>query len=304
MDIPIPSQELPPLKALRAFEAAGRHRSITRAAEELNVTPGAVSRQVKLLEEWLGVALLIRSHRQINLTDTGRHYIAEISKALSLITHATRPLIKAARSRPLRICSYPTFTQRWLIARWKEFSRQHPHIDFEFSTSLSPMDEPVDSFDALVCLGHHAEPWEGWVALHLYRIEMVPVCSPDLLAAHGGTISLKDLSKFSLIRGAPRPDDWARWLNDNHITGVASDNGPIFENFNLATQAAIESAGILLADRVLASDELATGRLVQPFGPVRRTQNSFYLIFPHHNATDGRLMIFSNWLKDQVSDGK
>lgn len=298
------ARELPPLKALRAFEAVGRHRSISRAAQELNVTPGAVSRQIQSLEAWLDTPLLVRRHRQVDLTDTGRRYMGQVGKALSLIADATRPLLNAAAKRPLRICSYPTFTQRWLIARWKEFSRQHPDISFEFSTSLTPMQETADDFDARICLGHRSARWDGWQALHLYRVEMVPVCSPGLLAASGGAIDPADLAQFSLIRGAPRPDDWARWLDENAISGIDANAGPMFENFNLAIQAANEGAGILLADRVLAGDELAAGRLVQPFGPSRQSQHSFFLVFAREKATDGRLIRFADWLRDFVTEAE
>jgi len=295
------ARELPPLKALRAFEAVGRHRSISRAAAELNVTPGAVSRQIQSLESWLDTPLLVRGHRSIDLTDAGRRYMGQVGKALAMTADATRPLLKAAQKRPLRICSYPTFTQRWLIARWKEFSREHPDIAFEFATSLSPLQEPAGDFDVRICLGHETERWDGWEALHLYRVEMVPVCSPGLVAAAGGSIAPADLGKFSLIRGAPRPDDWARWLDENGVGGVDPESGPMFENFNLAIQAANEGAGILLADRVLAGDELAAGRLVQPFGPSRQSRHSFFLMFAREKAADGRLMRFADWLRQFVA---
>jgi len=295
------ARDLPPLKALRAFEAVGRHRSITRAADELNVTPGAVSRQVQSLEGWLGTALLVRGHRSIDLTDAGRRYLDEIGAALAQIANATRPFLKAAQKRPLRICSYPTFTQRWLIQRWKEFNRAHPEIGFEFSTSLMPLDDPADEFDARICLGHESERWDGWEALHLYRVEMIPVCAPSLAQGNGGTIGTGDLGNFSLIRGAPRPDDWARWLKENGVTGVDPASGPMFENFNLAMQAAIEGAGILLADKVLAADDLAAGRLVQPFGPGRRSRHAFYFVMSRQKASDQRLKLFADWLKETVA---
>ena len=296
------ARELPPLRALRAFEAVGRHRSISRAAAELNVTPGAVSRQIQSLEAWLDTPLLVRGHRSVDLTDTGRRYMRDVGKAWAMIADATRPLLKAAQKRPLRICSYPTFTQRWLIARWKEFSREHPDIAFEFSTSLTPFDEPAGDYDARICLGHQSARWDGWEALHLYRVEIVPVCSPGLLAQYGDRIDpATDLAGLSLIRGAPRPDDWARWLDENGVTGVDSDSGPMFENFNLAIQAANEGAGILLADQVLAADELAAGRLVQPFGPSRRSRHSFFLVFARDKAADGRLMRFAEWLRNYVA---
>ena len=296
----ISARDLPPLKALRAFEAVGRHKSVSRAADELGVTAGAVSRQVKALEEWLDTTLLIRGHRQIDLTPAGRRYMGEIAKALALIVEATRPLVRDRKKVPLRICSFPTFTQRWLIARWKAFNRRHPDIAFEFTTSMTPMEEPPDSYDALICLGHPSQRWDGWVALHLYRIQMVPVCSPGLLESVGGRLGPENLSEVSLIRGKPRPDDWARWLADNGVEGVDPESGPMFENFNFAIQAANEGAGVLLADRVLAADELAAGRLVQPFGPGRETAHSFYLVFPSQSASDRRLTLFAEWLKEQV----
>lgn len=296
------ARDLPPLKALRAFEAAGRHRSISRAAEELSVTPGAVSRQIRLLEDWLGRDLFTRHHRQIELTEAGRRYIADIAKALALIGDATRPLMGGDRQGPLKICSYPTFTQRWLITRWKEFHRQHPGIAIEFATSMHPANEPAGQYDALIVMGHHAERWHGWEAVHLCHVEMVPVCSPGLLAASGGHIGPGDLAGQTLIRGAPRPDDWARWMEENGVTGIASDTGPMFENFNFAIQAAIEGAGLLLADRVLAADELADGRLVRPFGPGRRTSHSFYLLYPAHKGTESRLKTFADWLRDAAGE--
>lgn len=291
------NRTLPPLNALRAFEAAARLESVSKAAEALNVTPGAVSRQIKILEDWLGVPLFIRRHRLIAPTSFGADYLKSVSRAFGIINAATQPVLTRGNAFSFKICSYPSLTQRWLIPRWKAFYERYPRINIQFVTSMDPGNISHADFDAAICVGNKNSVWQDWSNIHLFDIEAIPVCSPSLVQRNGGHIAASDLAAQTLIRNASRPDDWTRWFSAAGLDSIDSHTGPIFENFILAIQAAIEGIGILIADRVLVADDLASGRLVQPFGPSRLTQHSFYFVFPDSRATDWRFRAFVDWIK-------
>lgn len=295
------NRDLPPLNALRAFEATARHQSISKASEELNVTPGAVSRQIQTLENWLGVRLFIRHHRHIELTDFAKSYYSTVKQSFDAIHQATSPLVKKHKNTPLKICSFPTFTQKWLISRWNLFYKQHPQIDIQFVTSLEPSVDHLEECDAIICVGDETSQWSNCQSLKIFDISIMAVCSPDFMKDHAGKLSTLDLPNTNLIRAGTRPNDWKRWLADAEIpTPENCETGPFFENYNLAIQAAIEGVGILVADTVLLEDDLNSGRLVQAFPHIRQTKHAFYLVFPNTNARDLKLKTLINWLKSEL----
>lgn len=299
------SRTMPPLNALRAFEAAGRLLSISKAAEELYVTPGAVSRQIKTLEDWLGHKLFIRSHRRITLTPFAKTYLPTITDALTQIHTATAEALGRQAEAPLRVCSYPTFTQRWLIPKWTEFYQRHPKIAVQFVTSVEPVDPQENDYDAAICVGNAETEWPNCKHILLFDIEAIVVCSPGLVERNGDRLTVKDLGRFPLLRSAPRPDDWKHWLRDVSADPAIDPNaGPIFENANLAIQAALTGIGLLVADRILVSEELESGRLVEPISHRRATRHSFYLVIPHTHTRDVRLKALTEWIKAEAIDAQ
>lgn len=281
----------PPLSSLRVFEAAARRLSFAQAADELSVTPGAISRQIQGLERELGTALFARGNRKVELTPDGRAYAEEVRAALDRIAAATARVRGAKRRGPLAICAYPTFAMRWLMPRWRAFHDRHPEIDVQLTTSLAPVDFTRDGFDAAVRMGEGG--WPGLGAVKLAEVESFPVCSPRLLKGRR-----VDLSRLRLIHSAPRPQDWPRWLGLAKLDGVDGAQGLTFESLNLAFQAAIEGIGVAMGVGCLVAEDLAQRRLVRPFKPVRRSRRAFWLVYPPARAEDPRLAAFLAWLHD------
>jgi len=292
------ARRLPPLNALRTFEAAARHVSFIHAAEELSVTPGAVSRQVKALEQWLGAPLFRRAHKQVALTPLGRSYLEAVSAPLEDIALATDRATRRESSRPLAIYCYPTFALRWLVPRWGRFYDAHPEIDVQLTTSLQPVDFARDDYDAAIHVGDRLDAQPGMTAVKLVDVDLIPVCSPEVARQ---LTSIEDLSGATLLHDAPRPHDWERWLAHAGVEGVDASAGPRFDSLNLSIQAAIGGVGVAIAIRALVEDELTEGRLVQPFGPSRLSSRPFYLNYPAHRARDKRLAAFETWLRGEAA---
>ncbi|TXL82379.1 transcriptional regulator GcvA [Vineibacter terrae] len=282
---------LPPLTALRAFDAAARRLNFARAAEDLAVTPGAVSRQIQALEETLGVPLFVRGNRSVELTARGRAYAREVRDAFDRLVLATEQVRGRDRHGPLSICAYPTFAMRWLMPRWRRFHDMHPGIDLQLTTSLAPVDMARDGFDATVRIGDGS--WPGHGAVWLAPVEVFPVCSP-LLAAR--LRQPADLRRHVLIHNDPRPDDWPRWLKAVGVSGIDAARGPRFETMSLAFQAAIEGVGVAMGVGCLVAEDLASGRLVRPLSFTHRSRREFHLVYPLSRQSDPRLAAFRAFL--------
>lgn len=292
---------LPPLNALKTFESAARNLSFAHAAEELHVTPGAVSRQVKALEDWLGGALFVRRHRQVDLTPLGRSYLDAISGPLERIAEATERALAGRIGRPLAICSYPTFALRWLVPRWGRFYDRHPDIDIQLTTSLAPVDFARDPFDAAVRVGEADQSWPGLDSLQLADIVLSPVCSPALLDGPRPLRTIADLRHHTRLHGAPRPRDWERWFQAVGAAPVSPAAEITFDTLNLVIQAALEGLGVAIGVQALVADDLAAGRLVQPFPEIRVSRRPFQLVWPKSHGRDPRLAAYIDWLRQEVT---
>lgn len=290
---------LPPLNAIRAFEAAARHLSITLAADELHVTPGAVSRQIKSLEEVLGLQLFKRGHREIALTRQGGDYFQAITRALDLLREATRKLTRGRQRKQLRIRAYTTFAMRWLIPRLSGFHAAHPGIEVLLKASLEPVDFRKEDIDAAIRLGDGK--WPGANSHRLGPNILAPVASPALLAAGPKLKKPADLARHTLLHSIARPDDWGHWLQ---AAGVAKQvdarAGMTYESSAMALAAAIEGQGLAIAQLFLVEKDLAEGRLVMPF---RKTVDmgdfTYYLLTPSHRSESATMKTFRLWLLDQ-----
>ncbi len=294
------TDQFPPLNALRTFECAGRYLSFVHASEELHVTPGAVSRQVKALEEWLGAPLFRRRHKQVTLTPLGRSYLQAVGEPLARIAAATTRALRRDGDRPLAICTYPTFALWWLVPRWGNFYDRHPDIDLQLTTSLQPVDFARDDFDAAILVGEGTKTWPGLVSKRLVDVELAPVCSPALLQGPNALAAPADLARVTLLHGSPRPQDWRRWLDFAGVPGIDAQTGLTFDSLNLAIQAAVEGLGVAIAVRTLVRGDLAAGRLVEPFEQVRRSGRPFHLVYPADRARDPRLRHFIDWITEEA----
>ena len=288
---------LPSLNALRAFEVCGRLLSVQLAANELNVTPAAVSRQIKLLEDQLGVLLFERGHRAIALTPMGERYLADVVRGFETLRTATINLTEARRRRTLKIRGYTTFSMNWLLPRLSTFHREHPDIEVSLTTSLQPVDFNTEDVDAAIRLSHAPSSDLGYD--RLVPNELVPVCSPEFLRAHPDLADAtpEALRNVPLLHSLARREDWAKWLDAAGVRGVNPLSGLSYESSILAYFAATQGVGVAMAQRVLVADQLRDGTLVMPFSFVLdQGAYTYYLIYPRVHLSNAEFAAFRNWL--------
>jgi len=288
------SRLLPPLNAVRAFEAAARHESFTRAAQELHVTQGAVSRHVAALERWLGAKLFTRTQRGIALTAKGGAYVRGLTGALDQIDHATRALRQRPEANLLRLKLPPTFAIRWLVPRLARFHALHRGIDVQITTSHDPADFDREDVDA--CIHSDHDPPAGPGFRRLFGEVLIPVCSPGLARRARRLAQPRDLARQVLLCSLHRPHDWPTWLAAAGVPQIDGNSGLKFENAALAYQAAIDELGVMIAQRALVDDDLVAGRLVAPIALPVRAQGAYYLAYHPHRPKPPRLVAFEDWL--------
>jgi LysR family glycine cleavage system transcriptional activator len=290
---------LPPLNAVRAFEAVARHLSMTLAAEELHVTPGAISKQVQLLEEYLGQPLLRRGHRQITLTRQGTDYYRAASQAIDLL-RAASSRVRKARRKSLKIRAYTTFAMRWLIPRLSSFHAAHPDIEVLLTASLDAVDFRRDDLDGAIRLGEGT--WKGAVAHRLVPNVLAPVASPALLRKGPPLRKPADLAHHTLLHSIARPDDWAHWLEDaGVIDRIDAHAGMVYETSALAYAAAAEGHGVAIAQLFLVEDDLASGKLKRPLARALDMGDfTYYLLTPSHRTESREMKLFRQWLVQQL----
>lgn len=287
------TRRLPPLNALRAFEAAARHLSFTRAAEELHVTQGAVSRHIKLLEAHFGVPLFRRLHRGLELTERGRDLLPAISDAFERIARAAARL--AGEDRDLRLNVPPSFAIRWLIPRLPRFRAQQPDIRVRLTTDLAHDEFYRGDFDAGIDC---ADPTR-WPDLHLTLVSderLTPVCAPALIAGDPPLESPGDLAGHTLLHPTPDHRDWRKWLAAAGVGEVDPEQGQTFSTEDMAVRAAAGGHGVAIGDLTLIAEELAAGQLVAPFDLVLSGDSGYYFLCSPARAAEPKIALFRDWL--------
>lgn len=292
------ARRLPPLTALRAFEAAARHHSFTRAAAELHVTQAAISHQVKQLETWLGLKLFERYGHALTLTADGKNYLPPLSKALDALAHATERLTGALVAGPLRLTVLPSFAAKWLTPRLGRFRAAYPDIDLHITSAQALNDLSSGEFDVGIRLG--LGRWPGLAADLIAHEWLSPLCSPQLITHASPLRTVSDLRFHTLLHDQPR-DLWPRWLERAGGGGpVDGMNGPSFSDSGLLLQAAMEGQGVALGRLFLASDAMAARQLVKPFAHNLRNDFSYWLVYPKAAAERPRVNAFRSWLLDEA----
>lgn len=282
------------------FEAAGRLLSISKAAEELFVTPAAVSRQIRVLEEFLSLQLFRREHGGLSLTPVGAKYLSDIIPLFMALRETTNAAMGGAyQRRVLRIRSPATFAVRWLIPRLASFHQMHPGIDVQLTASSAPLDFSKEELDAGIELGDG-----NWPKLKVQRLvpnELVPVMAPrDEMAMPRNP---KQLASETLLHSLARIDDWALWLRAAGAGGVNPYQGMKYETSLLSYQAAVEGHGVALAQKALIEKDLAEGRLVMPFSlALDRGSYSYYFAWPCDREESVELDAFRTWLVGCVAE--
>ncbi len=286
-------RRLPPLKALPAFEEAARHLSFSAAARELNLTHGAISRQMKSLETHLGVRLFRRLNRRVELTEAGAAFLPAARTALDVVEASAARLSTATRQGPLVVSCLPTFMMRWLIPRLYDFSARHPAIDVRLSASSAPVDFAHEGVDVAIRIG--APPWPEGIEAHAFMNEEIgPVCSPAF-AARRRLRRPADLRHHTLLHTETRADAWTDWLARSKTTTVDASKGQRFEHFYFLLEAAVAGLGVAVAPLPLVMDDLKLGRLVAPFGFVRSGRR-YCVLYPAELADLPKVRTFRLWI--------
>ncbi|MEX0730198.1 MAG: LysR substrate-binding domain-containing protein [Aquisalimonadaceae bacterium] len=286
-------RRLPPLYALRAFVAAAHNASFARAADELCVTPAAVSRGIKSLEDYVGVRLFNRMHRKVELTSEGLRYFKEVGDVFDRVALATQNVAARQSHRPLRICAYPSFVINWLIPRWCRY--MDGGFEVQFLTTLShDVDFDHAEIDAAM-LTDRAE-YRNCRCDLLFTAHLVPVCSPALMTGDSRLEQPRDLRRVERLYSETRPDDWQRWLAVNGAEDMATAGGLRFESSNLMYEAAKAGMGVAIAILEVVQRELTSGSLVIPFAEQRPAPCPYYLIYPEDHEAHPSLVQFRNWV--------
>ena len=291
-------RRLPPLNALKVFEAAARSESFTRAAEELNVTQGAVSQQVKVLEATLGVKLFNRQRQRLALTEAGREYLAVVRDALDRIAVGTDRVVQRQRSGVLTISTSPDFAAKWLVYRLGRFAQIHPEIDLRVSATAHHVDFAREDVD--LAIRHGDGKWPGLDAVRLCSEELFPVCSPKLVSKRNRMTAPSDLLKFQLLR----LDDWSTWARWFEAAGVTDPvgHGTVLGSASMLIDAAVDGQGIALARTALAAWDIINGRLVRPIEISLRLSNTYWIVCPKVTSSTPKNSTFRKWLLAEAAD--
>jgi len=292
-------RRLPPLNALRAFEAAGRHLSFTRAADELNVTPAAVSQQVRQLEGLLGQPLFRRLTRALMLTDAGQAALPLLGDGFDALAAASEKMRAHERSGVLTVSSAPSFAAKWLVPRIHRFQEQYPDIQIRIDATLELVDFDRDNVDISIRFGLGNYP-----DLRVDRLmseNISPFCSPGLRDGPNPLRTPDDLRHHTLLhvdwgtQDMAQPD-WAMWLKTAGVEGVDASRGPVLNSEILALGAAIDGHGVALVNQGIVVRDVAAGRLVQPFDITIHTGFGFFVVCPEQTADLPKNEAFRSWL--------
>jgi len=292
-------RRLPSLNALKAFEAAARHESFTKAADELAVTQGAVSHQVKALEAELGLRLFNRERQRLIITDSGRNYLEVVRDAFDRLAVGTHRLLQTQKAGVLTVTASPNFAAKWLVHRLGRFVDAHPDIDLRVSASKEHIDFAREDID--VAVRHGDGHWPGLSVTRLCAEELFPVCSPKLMRGRGALRTPADLARHTLLHVNDRRD-WSKWLEAAEVTGADVDRGPIFNQASIAIDAAVDGQGIALARTALAAWDLGAGRLVRPFPLALKASFAYWIVCPKSTADLPKIMTFREWLLAEAKE--
>ena len=287
---------------MRAFDAAARQGSFKCAAEELNVTRSAVSRQISSLEDYLEVRLFYRRDGALVLTDLGQTYFTELRRAFDILKAASENIIVHDVGGPLTVSTYPTFAMRWLIPRLSSFHTLYPNIETRIKSSPDPVN--FFQYDIDVAIGYAPRAWSGYHCKFLWKDDVFPVCGPTYLRSAPPLRKLADLANHVLIHSTWVPDEWNWWLSAAGVDGVKSELGPKVDTRELAVQAAISGVGVALGHTPIIDEFLAAGRLVAPLGVRLPSWSAYYLVTPETREKSANIAAFCDWIFSECAKDK
>jgi LysR family glycine cleavage system transcriptional activator len=292
------ARKLPPLNSLPCFEAAARLLNFSKAAEELSVTPGAISRAIKNLEDQLNIQLFERETRSVRLTAVGEPYARAVREALDQLAAATALATTRRSNSMLNVSTSDGFAGRWLVPRLYRFHRDHGDIDVRVATTGKLTNFFGDGIDIAIRYGSGNYP--GLTSELLMHEEVFPVCSPKLLKGAHPLRKPEDLKHHTLIRDT-YPIDWAAWLASAKVRGVNPNRGLTFDSYTFAVEAAVQGEGVALGRTMLVAADLAAGRLVRPFNHTLQAAASFYVVYPPDAIRQRKVKVFRDWLFAEIA---
>lgn len=285
-------RRLPPLNALQVFEVAARYASFTRAAEQLCLTQGAVSRQILALEAHFGFPLFRRQPKGLALTTEGEILLPVVRDSFARIAEVSSRLTRQHHDLALKV---PTCAMRWVLPKIMQFQAEYPDIQIQLTTTWQhTADFALESFDAAIVYG--PEAGQNVQALRLFQEKLTPVCAPEVM--HGGKplAAPADLVAHTLLHPTRTHRDWAMWLEYAGVTGVDPNSGQNFETLDLAMHAAAQGFGVAIGDVSLIGEDLGMKRLVQPFDITLTTGQSYFLVCPEAVAQTPKVVLFREWM--------
>jgi DNA-binding transcriptional LysR family regulator len=296
-------RRLPSTQALICFEAAARHESYTRAAQELALTQSAVSRQITALEDFLGMALFRRTRHGVALTPAGADYARQTARQLDSMERDTLDaMARQGLGGALQLAAVPTFATRWLIPRLPDFAAKHPDITVHIETRTRPFLFNDTPFDAALYAGTPAQAanWAGTHSVLLLHEDVLPVCSPALLGAKA-QLSPAAIARMPLLQQSTRPDGWHQWFDAQKVDAPRARSGPRYELFSMIAVAAAHGLGVALMPRMLIEPELARGELVVACDRPLRAERGYFLVTPASADERPALAAFRDWLSAQAA---
>jgi len=286
------------MTALQCFEAAARHLSFTRAAEELHLTQSAVSKQVAQLEEMLRHHLFLRIRRRLQLTPAGSLYLAEVNKILTQVDMSSRYVLSyGSQTEVLKVATQPSFGVRWLIPHLKGFGKRHPNLHLDIRNEMEPFALLQGSADVVFFYGQGT--WPGATCIKLFGEEVVPVCAPELL--QGRTLpDAGAVAELVLLQSTSRPQAWHEWFLEQGLHTNNSYHGPRFDTFYMALSAAQAGCGVALVPSYLVAKELAEGSLVLAWDHAMKSNGAHYLAYAEHAAEVPKVRALVEWVAEQI----
>ncbi|MDB4837747.1 transcriptional regulator GcvA [Marinomonas sp.] len=293
---------LPPLNSLKCFESAARHGSFNKAAEELFVTPSAISHQIKGLEAFLGLELFRRTKRKVVLTEAGESYIKPIKSIFEQLDNATSELKSKQEAGSLKLAVAPAFLTRWLMPRMQSFQTRYPEIQIEISSLNGLVDFSANDIDMAVYFGEGE--WDGVEAYYLRPARLAPVCHPDLIKANQPINSPEDMRFYPLLHVTKRKDEWHDWLKQHELNPTLFRRGLMFSSGSLTAGAASQGLGIALSDPELVMPEIEAGTLKVLFDQHLITNRSFYLVYEKRRSVTSAMLAFKEWIIEEMVGSK
>jgi LysR family glycine cleavage system transcriptional activator len=289
-------RELPPTSSLRAFSRAARTLSFKRAAEELHVSPSALSRQIQALEEHLGVSLFQRLNPGLALTEQGRDYLGAVDATLAQLEAAQDRF--APDSRPLRVSALESFSESWLVPNLKDLEAAHPDVKIELEATLRYADFASDAVDVAIRFG--TGPWEGLHSEPILDLDFFPVCSPALAAGDPPLRRPADLAHHSLIHVAQTPAAWAQWLSVVDVA-IEAGRGVTYDHVGIALSAAESGRGVAISTAILCAERVRAGRLCRPFRETARSEATYHFVCRPESLQIPRVTALRDWLVERLA---